>query len=192
MIAHLEGKIIHNTDKFFIIDVNGVGYKAFMVPSTLSSYKLGDEISIWTYMAVRENSTDLYGFVSKEEMNFFDLLLNVSGVGPKSALSILGLAPTETLKKAIATGDITYLNKVSGIGKKTAERIIVELRDKLLSYKGEESSSELNEESDILEALKALGYSQSEARDAFNRIPPEIKDTKDKIKEALKFINKKH
>jgi len=191
MIAHIEGEIIYSNDKFFVISTNGVGYRVFATPDTLSLYKNEEKIEVWTYMAVRENSMDLYGFVSKEEMDFFDLLLNVSGVGPKSALSILGLAPIETLKRAIATGDLTYLNKVSGIGKKTAERIIVELRDKLLTYKGEDSTNALHEESDIIEALKALGYSQKEARDSVNKIPAEIQGTKERIKEALKFMNGK-
>jgi len=191
MISHIKGTIIDNTEKFFIVDVNGVGYKIFVTALTASLYKLEEEVSFWTYMAVRENSIDLYGFVTKEEMSFFDLLLNVSGIGPKSALSILGVASIETLKKAIATDDKTYLNKVSGIGRKTAEKIIIELRDKLLVYKNEDSENSLREEADLVEALKALGYSQLETREALRQIPAEMKETKDKIKEALKIINKK-
>ncbi len=191
MIAHIKGTIIHNDEKFFIVEVNEVGYKIFTTASTISKYKKGDEASFWTHMAVRENSIDLYGFITNEEMEFFNLLLNVSGIGPKSALSILGVAPIETLKKAIATGDTTYLNKVSGIGRKIAEKIIIELRDKLLSYKNEDSENSLRDESDIIEALKALGYSQSETRNALSQIPANIEGAKNRIREALKIINKK-
>jgi len=127
-----------------------------------------------------------------EEMSFFDLLLDVSGIGPKSALSIITVASVETLKKAIATGDTSYLNKVSGIGKKTAEKIVIELRDKLHAHKGEgEVSGLLREESDIIEALKALGYSQNEARDTLKQIPHTIDGTNARIKEALRILGSK-
>jgi Holliday junction DNA helicase RuvA len=142
-------------------------------------------------MAVRENSLDLYGFVTTEEMDFFTLLLDVSGIGPKSALSILIVAPLDTLKKAIATGDTSYLNKVSGIGKKTAEKIVIELRDKLHAFKHEGSASELRGESDVVEALKSLGYSQNEARDVLKQVPATIEGTNARIKEALKILGGK-
>jgi len=191
MIAYLKGNIIYTEEKFFVLDVNGVGYKVFTTADTISTYKNGDEASFWTYTAVRENSIDIYGFINKEEMSFFDLLLSVSGIGPKSALSILSVASIDTLKKAIATGDTTYLNKVSGIGKKTAEKIVIELRDKLLAYKNEDSENSLRDESDIVEALRALGYTQSETREALNQIPPEIEGAENRIKEALKVISNK-
>jgi len=191
MIAYLKGNIIYTEEKFFILDVNKVGYKVFTTADAISTYKNGDEVSFWTYTAVRENSIDIYGFITKEEMSFFDLLLNVSGIGPKSALSILNVASVETLKKAIATGDTTYLNKVSGIGKKTAEKIVIELRDKLLAYKNEDSENSLRDESDIVEALRALGYTQSETREALNQISPDIEGAENRIKEALKVINNK-
>ncbi len=191
MIAYLKGIIIYISEKFFIVDVNDVGYKVFITADTIQAYKQKDEISLWTYTAVREKSIDIYGFITNEESSFFSLLLDVSGIGPKSALSILGVAPIETLKKAIATGDTTYLNKVSGIGRKTAEKIIIELRDKLLTYKNEDSENSLRDESDIIEALRALGYSQSETRNALNQIPTKIKGVKNRIKEAFKIINDK-
>ncbi|MDE2030710.1 MAG: Holliday junction branch migration protein RuvA [Patescibacteria group bacterium] len=192
MIAHIEGTIIHTTDKFVVVDVNGVGYKVSTTSDTLTSCKVGAHISFWTYLAVRENSLDLYGFTTNEEMLFFELLLDVSGIGPRSALSIVTVASVDTLKKAIATGDTSYLNKVSGIGKKTAEKIVIELRDKLQSYKGEDGvPSTLREESDIIEALKSLGYSQNEARGALKKIPSSIDGTNDRIKEALKILGGK-
>ncbi len=190
MIAYLKGYILHIDEKFVIVDVNGVGYKIFTTPDAISVYKENDEAEFWTYTAVRENSIDIYGFTTNEEMSFFNLLLNVSGIGPKSALSVLAVAPIKTLKKAIALGDTIYLNKVSGIGKKTAERIVIDLRDKLISYKNEESEGSLRDESDIVEALRALGYTQTETRDALNQIPADIEGAKDRIREALRVINK--
>jgi Holliday junction DNA helicase RuvA len=192
MIAHLQGKILHTTDKFTIVDVKGVGYKVFLSAVHISSCNIGDDKSFWIYTAVRENALDLYGFENINEMNFFELLLDVSGIGPKGALGILSIASIDSLQRAIATGDTGYLTKVSGIGRKTAEKIVIELRDKLKAYKGESGTSgELREESDIIEALKSLGYSQNEARDALNQIPSSIIDMNGKIKEALKILNGK-
>ena len=192
MIARLEGIIVHSTEKFLIIDVSGVGYKLYVTMETLASSILGDHASFWVHTAVRENSIDLYGFKNTNEMDFFELLLDVSGIGPRSALSILAIAPIDTLKRAIATGDTGYLNKVSGIGKKTAEKIIIELRDKLQSYKNDDDTpGSLRDESDILEALKSLGYSQNEARDALKKVPATTIGTNARIKEALQVLGKR-
>lgn len=191
MIAHLEGNIIHKAEKFVVVDVSGVGYKVFVSSDALESVTLGSNTSLWIHTAVRENSIDLYGFQNIAEMSFFELLLDVSGIGPKSALGILSVASIDTLKKAIATGDMSYLNKVSGIGRKTAEKIIVELRDKLKAHISEDGNSDLRGESDIVEALKSLGYSQNDARDALKQIPDEVKGTNARIKEALKILGGK-
>jgi len=189
MIARIEGIIVHQTDRFIIVDVSGVGYKLYVTTETLTSSKLGDHASFWVHTAVRENSIDLYGFKNTNEMSFFELLLDVSGIGPRSALSILTVAPIDTIKKAIATGDTSYLNKVSGIGKKTAEKIIIELRDKLQDYKGEDDApGALRDESDIIEALKSLGYSQNEARDALKKVGQDTIGMNARIKEALKIL----
>jgi Holliday junction DNA helicase RuvA len=190
MIAKIEGIIAHISDKFLIVDVAGVGYKLYITTETLASSLLGEHSSFWVHTAVRENSIDLYGFKTIKEMSFFELLLDVSGIGPRSALSILTVAPIDTLKRAIATGDTSYLNKVSGIGKKTAEKIIVELRDKLQEYKNDEDTPGLlRDESDIIEALKSLGYSQNEARDALKQVSSTTIGTNARIKEALKVLN---
>lgn len=188
MIAYIKGNVIHIDEKFIIIETNGMGYKVFLPLDTILNCQQGEEKEFFTYLAVRENSLDLYGFSTKDEMSFFELLLDVSGIGPKSALSILNIAPVETLRKAIAIGDVSYLNKVSGIGKKTAEKIVIELRDKLLVYKNEDGVNSLRDEGDVIEALKSLGYSQTEARDAVKKIPIEIEKTNEKIKEALKIL----
>ena len=188
MISRIEGTVLHLTEKFAILDVSGVGYKVFILPESIGKCKLGDKTSFWTYLAVRENSLDLYGFKTIEELSFFELLLEVSGIGPKSALSILGVASIETLQKAIGTSDTSYLTKVSGIGRKTAERIVIELRDKLKAYGGKDGSASLRDEGDVIEVLKSLGYSQAEARDVLKKIPETIGDTKARIKEALRIL----
>ena len=188
MIARLEGIIIYKDEKSLIIDVSGVGYKLSVTTENIENTILGEHTSFWVYTAVRENSIDLYGFKNTNELSFFELLLSVSGIGPRSALSILSIASIDTLKRAIATGDTSYLNKVSGIGKKTAEKIVVELRDKLSAYKDENGVGLLKDESDILEALKSLGYSQNEARDALKEVHPEIIGTNARIKEALRIL----
>jgi len=192
MIAKIEGQISYIGNRFLIVDVSGVGYKLFVTNEAISLSKIEESIKLWVHTAVRENSIDLYGFLDIEELSFFELLLDVSGIGPKSALSTLSVAPVSTLRKAIASGDTTYLNKVSGIGRKTAEKIIIELKDKLKEYEGDIATSQvMQEERDILEALRTLGYSQDEAREAIKRIPADMTEMNNRLKEALKIIGRR-
>jgi len=192
MIAKIEGQISYIGNRFLIVDVSGVGYKLFVTNEAISLSKIEESIKLWVHTAVRENSIDLYGFLDIEELSFFELLLDVSGIGPKSALSTLSVAPVSTLRKAIASGDTTYLNKVSGIGRKTAEKIIIELKDKLKEYEGDIATSQvMQEERDILEALRTLGYSQDEAREAIKKIPSNMTEMNNRLKEALKIIGRR-
>jgi len=192
MIAKIEGQISYIGNRFLIVDVSGVGYKLFVTNEAISLSKIEESIKLWVHTAVRENSIDLYGFLDIEELSFFELLLDVSGIGPKSALSTLSVAPVSTLRKAIASGDTTYLNKVSGIGRKTAEKIIIELKDKLKEYEGDIATSRvMQEERDILEALRTLGYSQDEAREAIKKIPSNMTEMNNRLKEALKIIGRR-
>jgi Holliday junction DNA helicase RuvA len=192
MIAKIEGQISYIGNRFLIVDVSGVGYKLFVTNEAISLSKVEGSIKLWVHTAVRENSIDLYGFLDIEELSFFELLLDVSGIGPKSALSTLSVAPVSTLRKAIASGDTTYLNKVSGIGRKTAEKIIIELKDKLKEYEGDIATSQvMQEERDILEALRTLGYSQDEAREAIKKIPSNMTEMNNRLKEALKIIGRR-
>jgi len=188
MIGSIKGKIILKTEKFLLIETGGVGYKVNVSPDVLSKIKQGQEVFLFIHTHVREDILDLYGFLSQEELEFFEMLINISGIGPRSALAILGIASIDTLHRAIGTGDIGYLTKVSGIGKKTAEKIIIELRDKV----GEEKEgASLQGELDALEALKSLGYSQNEAREALKKVPAEA-STNARIKEALKILGGKN
>ena len=187
MIGSIKGTIALKNEKFVIVETTGVGYKIWVSPDTLSKApKVSDEIFLWIHTHVREDSIDLYGFLVYNELEFFEMLLGVSGIGPKSAQAILGIASIDTLRKAIGTGDTSYLTKISGIGKKTAERIVIELRDKMGADQGEKSES-LKLELDAMEALKSLGYSQNEARDALKQVTPDT-DTNTKIREALKIL----
>jgi Holliday junction DNA helicase RuvA len=192
MISRLTGKIVHFDLKYIILDVNGVGYKIATTVDIIS--KLGKDekvVTVWTYLAVRENALDLYGFLSLAELNFFELLITISGIGPKTALGILNLASLHSLETAIQTGDTSHLTKVSGISKKVAEKIIMELKDKIDKIEHTpESKSAMKNDSDAIEALKALGYSQNEARDALKEVAKTFTKTNDKIKEALKMLGK--
>jgi Holliday junction DNA helicase RuvA len=192
MIGSIKGKILLKKEKFLIVETAGVGYKINISPDTLSkTKKTGDEISLWIHTHVREESFDLYGFSDYQELEFFEMLIGVSGIGPKGALAILGIASVETLRKAIGTGDTSYLTKISGIGKKTAEKIVIELRDKIADgMSNEKGGSSLQEELDALEALKSLGYSQNEAREALQKVSPDT-NTNTKIREALKILGGK-
>jgi len=189
MISKLSGKIIHKDLSFIVIDANGVGYKVFITPDTLDSIIDKNEASLWTHLAVRENSLDLYGFWDKDDLDFYELLLTVSGIGPKSALGILSVTTVDVLRSAISSGDTSYLTKVSGIGRKSADKIVLELRDKLGASKDSDSLS-LREESDVVETLKTLGYKPFEIRDAIKAIPKDIVGTSQRVKEALKILGK--
>lgn len=188
MIGSIRGKITTKTDKYILVEANGVGYKVNVSLDALSKTpKINEEVFFFIHTHVREDSLDLYGFTNKEELEFFEMLLGVSGIGPRSALAILGIASIETLRKAIGTGDTSYLTKISGIGRKTAEKIVIELRDKMGKDLGGQS---LQGELDALEALKSLGYSQNEAREALKKCSPDT-STNTKIKEALKILGGK-
>lgn len=191
MIAHLSGTIIQKTDKSLIISVGGVGYQVFVSSDIMArSPGIGEPIELSTYMSVRENAMDLFGFETIDEKNFFELLLSVSGIGPRSALSILSIAPMTTIKKAIGSGDTSYLTKVSGIGRKTAEKIVVELRDKLAALGHNDESGSLRGESDIVEALQSLGYSLNDSRNAVKQVADTTIGTNERIKEALKILGR--
>ncbi|TSC80337.1 MAG: Holliday junction DNA helicase subunit RuvA [Parcubacteria group bacterium Gr01-1014_29] len=193
MISLLEGTIEFNGERFAVINAGGVGYKVFFAPETMRSVaKIGERHKVWTHLHVRENDMELYGFLSYAEMQFFEVLIGVSGVGPKSALGILGVAPLDMLKRAIAAGEMNYLTKVSGIGKRMAEKIIVELRDKLGGAQMSEGvRAELTADTDVLDALISMGYSQREAREAVSRVPAGISGTKERLSEALKGLGKR-
>jgi Holliday junction DNA helicase RuvA len=189
MITRITGEIVHKAEKFIIIETNGIGYKVYGTTELISKTKDGDTTKIWTYLAVRENALDLYGFANKEELDFFELLNTISGIGPKTALGVLNVASVSSLRKAISTGETAHLTKVSGLGKKMADKIVLELKGKLGSY--EETNLGMKEEIDALEALKSLGYSHKESREALQEIDNSTPlSTSQKVKAALKHLGK--
>ncbi len=190
MIGSLTGNPSVVTDKYAIITIHGVGYKVFLPMQTLVEIQNEDTITLFTHMVVKDDALDLYGFKTMAERDFFEMLISVSGVGPKGALGVLSVSSIDNLKKAIAGGEVTYLTQVSGIGKKTAEKVVIDLRDKLKNYKEEDGGFTLRGDSDVIEALKTLGFSYNEARDAVQKLPTDMTDVNTKIKEALKLLGK--
>lgn len=190
MIGKISGTVAFKGDRFAIIDTGSVGYKIFITLECLRTLPRENEglLSLWIHTVVREDALDLYGFTNRGELDLFERLIGISGVGPKSALSIIGMAPVETLRRAIASGDTTYLTKVSGIGRKTAEKIVLELKETLGYRPGAEGDIATAHEIDTIEALEALGYSAREAREVLGKIAPEIRDTNARLKEALKLL----
>ena len=168
MIGRIEGTVSAKRPGFAIVSAGGVGYKVALTSEALASLKNAKPATLWTHLAVREDSLDLYGFRSEDELYFFELLLSVSGIGPKSALAILDIAPVATLRSAIASGNAQYLTKVSGIGRKTAEKIVFELKEKV-GTTSKDAADTLKRDEEALEAMRSLGYTQAEARDALRK-----------------------
>lgn len=187
MISSLRGTIRHTDLNSVTLDVGGVGYKIF-VPTDIALDAIeGEEMSLWTYLAVRETALDLFGFLDRELLSIFELLITISGIGPKTALGILNVATPQMLRQAVAQDDTSYLTKVSGIGKKNAEKIVLELRDKLPTTK-EDGETDMQGEADALEALVSLGYNERDAREALKQVPKEVEHAAERVKEALKLI----
>jgi len=193
MIARITGTLLDLSLKTAVIDVAGIGYKVHVGGETIESLTgiISTTVSLFTYLAVRENSLDLYGFKNEETLQMFELLITVSGIGPKSALGILSIASAHTLREAIINEDTSYLTKVSGIGKKNAEKIVLELKGK---FKDEDYTSalgkDITKEALAVDALKSLGFEERDARDAVKKMDKEL-SAEAMIKLALKEIGKR-
>ncbi len=170
-----------------VLDVGGVGYLVALQVGRGGELTLGAQLSLHTYLAVREDSLNLYGFFSRDDLEMFELLIELPKIGPKSALQIISQADVELLKKSVASEDPVYLSKMSGMGKKTAEKIVLGLKDK---FEGMEHVSVHHGTSDVIDALITLGYSQKEARDAVQKLDPEVTDTNARVKEALRSLSR--
>ncbi|KKU51928.1 MAG: Holliday junction DNA helicase RuvA [Candidatus Ryanbacteria bacterium RIFCSPHIGHO2_12_FULL_47_12b] len=190
MISHLSGTLLFRTSRYIVIDVGGVGYKIFISSETQKLLpQKGGQIGLFTHLYVRESALELYGFPTMAELEFFEMLIAISGIGPRSAIGILSVAPLDLLKRAIASGETAYLTKVSGIGKKIAEKIMIELRDKLAGEGGDAGAGGF---SDALDALVSLGYSTKEAREALQKTSKDAETLDQKIKEALQILGQYH
>lgn len=188
MIAQLTGSPTVVDEDKLILNVDGVGYGVLAPPQVITAARNSDEMTLLTHLAVSDDALDLYGFDTPAQKSLFQHLLDVSGVGPKSALGILSVADAPTITSAIASEDTSYLTKVSGIGKKTAEKVILELKDRFAEISTEKSKQAREESGEAVEALLALGYSKKQARDAVAEIDSDIETTEKKVKAALKQL----
>jgi len=197
MIAYVSGILEQKELGYIIIDVQGIGYKVFAPASTLDALPaVKQPVKVYTEQIIREDSNSLYGFIRKEERNLFAALLIVNGVGPKAAMSLLSSLPLDKLVAAVTSGNATLLSSAPGIGSKTAQRIIIELKEKLAKTYGESGASTYGEEkdsmliSDAISALMTLGLNPKEAREAVTKLDTDsLKTTENIIKAALKALS---
>lgn len=188
MIAHVSGEVVEKTADALIIDVSGIGYEVQVAGSDFEAATLGGKIKLYTHDHLRENAHDLFGFSSLTAKRLFEMLISVSGVGPKMALAILGLGDVESIRSAIALGESSFVQRASGVGKRIAERITVDLRDKVglpgVAPKVAGAVTEPVVRDDALDALLALGYTMQQANEALQQIDASL-DTQTKIRLAL-------
>ena len=194
MIASLKGKLESLGGDGAVIDVGGIGFRVYMPTSTLSTLgNIGKEVKLYTHLHLREDNVTLYGFASTGELELFRVLINVSGLGPKLALAILSAMDIESLTAAIATGNADLLTGIPGIGKKMANRLVLELKDKLsIGWAIAPMAQIAQENADVLAALTSLGYSLSEATQAVTSLPQEQElSIEDRVKLALGYLGSK-
>lgn len=192
MIAYLRGKIQNKQKNFIILNVRDIGYRVFVNETIFSDLAIGKESELYIHQHIREDAHTLYGFNSLSQLDMFELLLTISGIGPKSALAVIGIASVDDIKDSISRGDSSLLVKVSGIGKKTAERVVLDLRDKIVnatnSMQHATDGGGMIASGEEIDALMALGYSLMEARDALRLVDPNIKGSGERIRAALRSI----
>lgn len=190
MYYYIKGELVLRKDTFAVIDNGGVGYKLYASAKTLDSFREGDKVTLYTYLNVHEDVFDLYGFATEDEHSMFLNLLSVSGVGPKAALAVLSVVTPKELALAVITKNAKLLTQASGVGVKMAQRIILELADKLKNSEilpdeeGETRSVMANAQSEAVSALIVLGYSQNEAKSAVSGIDETLK-TEEIVRLAL-------
>ncbi len=189
MIATLTGKIQSRTDDSLIVNVGGVGFRVRVPSGTLANLgAVGSDAMLFTHLHVREDDLSLYGFATEEELRLFETLLTVSGIGPKVAMGVLSSAPADTLRVAIAQGNLDVLTAIPGIGKKTAQRLVLELKGKIdVSGLGEVGELSPMDE-DVMNALINLGYSAAEATRAARSVPSSAKTVEDRVRIALQYL----
>ncbi len=186
MIARLRGSVIARGKDYLIVEASGVGYKVFVPADVLASTRLAEEIVLQTHLQVREDNFSLFGFTTDDALDLFEQLLTVSGVGPKSALTILSAMSPEAIRLAIGQEQPGVLARVPGVGKKTAEKIVVTLKDRIGAVTaGEELLALTAADAEVIEALTALGYSVVEAQRALQNIPRDITGVEDRLRRAL-------
>ena len=185
MIRYLRGNILDKSRNQLIIDVNGVGYNVFVTPPTITQAMIGDEAVMFVSESIREDAHDLFGFFSTEERDLFEQLRKVPGVGPKVALGLCGFYTPVDLQAIIQSGDSAKLSLVPGIGKKMAEKIILELKGKLASVS---SGLQAVTDNDTVDALQSLGYSPAEIASLLPKVPQTLKSTSERITWILRHL----
>ncbi len=190
MIAHVFGKVAEKFNGSLVVDVHGVGYEVSVATNDFDAVILDQEVKFYTYHHVREQAEELFGFSSLAAKKLFEMLITVQGVGPKAALAILSLGDAEQVRNAIANADSSFVQKATGVGKKTAERVVVDLSDKvgLPTHYGRTEAplqTELNTSDEALEALMALGYTLADATKALENVDVNL-PTSQRVTEALK------
>lgn len=190
MIAHVEGKVVEKFASSIIVDVHGVGYEVQVSVGDFEATNLETQTKFYTYHHVREQAEELFGFSSLAAKKLFELLITVQGIGPKAALAILSLGSAEQVRNAIANSDSVFITKASGVGKKSAERVVVDLSDKVglpTRYEsGVSVQTELNVNDEALDALMALGYTLADATKALEGVDPKA-TTSERVKQALQY-----
>lgn len=186
MIITVSGNITHKGDGFAVIESAGLGYQVFMNERALDSVDVGNKVRLWAYEHIREDTHDIYGFADEAEYKLFSRVVGVSGVGPRMALSILSLGKVQEIEKMIEKGDVTWISQVPGVGKKTAQKIILELKGKLV-----DDGSVSGEDEEVLAALVTLGYRREKARDALCRMGTgDGKSVEDRLRAALQELGR--
>lgn len=191
MIAHVKGSITEKMMTSVIVDVHGLGYEVNVAAGDYDRVALHEEVTFYTYHHIREQSQELFGFSSLAAKKLFELLITVQGVGPKAAMAILSISDSEAVRNAIANNDSAFVAKASGVGKRIAERVIVDLSDKVgLPLRYDNStltgiSQSVNHSDEALEALMALGYTLADATKALEGVPTDL-STADRVTAALK------
>lgn len=190
MIATLRGEISQIEENALILDVGGVGLRVFVPAPLRTRTKAGDILMLYTHLVVREDALTLYGFESQAERELFNTLLGVDGVGPKAALSVLSTLTLDTVQRAIFADEVDILNRVPGIGKKTAQKMAIHLKDKLKPVDALSSVAAMTDrDSEVLAALTALGYSVVEAQAAIQALPKDApEDVEERLRMALQYF----
>jgi len=192
MISYLTGTIKFKTGSFLTLLVGGVGYKVYVPTNVIAETKLDEQLSFFIHTHVKEDALDLYGFPTQEDLTLFELFLGVSGVGPKTALSIFSNGKLPKIKEAIVKGDVDFFTSIPRLGKKNAQKIIIELRSKLGSLGEFDLIGEGGKETkEIIDALKSFGFTLSEAKEALRAVKDLEGSTSDKIRQTLKYLGKK-
>jgi Holliday junction DNA helicase RuvA len=189
MIRHIRGTLLSIEPGAVVVEAGGIGYEVRIATNAAITAPLNSEVALHTYHVVREDAEELYGFPTVREREMFELLIGLPGIGPKSAIGVLSQADVRLIEEAASRGDASYLSKLSGIGKKSAEKIVLGLKDKVVAHSGPTPTSEDN---DLIDALLALGYTNEEALRVMRDMPPHVTATKDRIKEALKMLGTKN